>query len=40
MAALLTVRCKNSTGGRLFQSLPQFDRHSFAGVSFEARRHR
>jgi hypothetical protein len=40
MAAVLMVRCKNPTCGRLFQSLLQFDRPSFAGLSFEAHRYR
>jgi hypothetical protein len=40
MASVLMVRCKNPTCGRLFQSLLQFDRPSFAGLAFEARRYR
>ena len=40
MASVLMVRCKNPACERLFQSLLQFDRPSFAGLSFEARRYR
>jgi hypothetical protein len=40
MASVLMVRCKNPACGRLFQSLLQFDRPSFAGLAFEARRYR
>ena len=40
MASVLMVRCKNPACGRLFQSLLQFDRPSFAGAAFEPRRYR